>query len=162
MKIDYKAVMQYTLKQFEKDGEIIEGLEDEDWFIEDAKRGASLMEKKLKKLLKKFPILKGPHEAKVKHPYELWGVAWIDFSAKVQAKGYAKYCTFVENAAKAAKKKKASSGFGLFGVKAEAKASGPKPLVMTEEDEELFEAQWAETSAQIAAYEEGDGEEWTP
>ena len=30
---------------------------------------------------------------------------------------------------------------------------------MTEEDEALFEAQWAKTSAQIAAYEEADAEE---
>jgi hypothetical protein len=154
MKIDYKAVMKSMNLKIEK------GMEMSEEFIDDMKAMALSKEKKLQNLLKKFPMLKGPHEAKVKHPYEMHGVAWISWSAELQAKGYAKYRAYVENATKAAKKKTSSSG--LFGGKAAAKAPGPKPLVTTEEDEELFEAQWAETSAQIAAYEEADAEESTP
>lgn len=69
--------------------------EDVDELIAAAK--AKTKEAKAKKLLEKFPILKGAHEKFVKHPYQMHGGTWATWSPDLIAKKYAAYEAFVEN-----------------------------------------------------------------
>jgi hypothetical protein len=70
---------------------------------------AALKAKQAEKTLKRFPKLKGPHEAKVKHPADCFP-NWTDYSVEVQARLYAKYELYVKNYNSAAKTK--ATGFG--------------------------------------------------
>lgn len=70
---------------------------------------AAFKAKKAEKTLKHFPKLKGPHEAKVKHPANCFP-NWTGYSVEVQARLYAKYELYVKNFNDAAKAK--ATGFG--------------------------------------------------
>jgi len=70
---------------------------------------AAFKAKQTEKTLKHFPKLKGPHEAKVKHPADCFP-NWTGYSVEVQAKLYARYELYVKNYNEAAKAK--ATGFG--------------------------------------------------
>jgi hypothetical protein len=101
--------------------------------------------KKKEKLLQTFPILKGQHEAFVKHPSQLHPGQWEKWSLKLIAEKYALYTQYVDNwyAGKNGKEKKAASHEWTDADEASflaAMAVNAAYVAKLEEEEEAYKA----------------------